>query len=106
MFDLMLDHPMEPRFLFFGNLQFSGISTVEGGDDSNDALIVDPPSVFPPYPPCSFRDMVRHTSFSRLGNEISDVVLESRRHLERWEFGLLDGVDEDGHGGVSVREEY
>ena len=89
---------MEPRFLFFGNLYFRGIGTVEGGDDANDALIVDAPSVFPPYPPFSFRDAVGHTFFSRLCSEISDVVFESRWHLEGWELEFLDGVDEDTHG--------
>ena len=98
MFDLMLDQPLEPGFLFFGNFDFHGVGTVERGHDSDDALLIDASSVLAPYPPFSFGDRFGHALFSRLCNKVCDVVPESRRHLERWEFRFLDGVDEGRHG--------
>ena len=88
MFDLMLDHPFEPRFLFFGNFQFRSRGTIEGGDDSNDALVVDALSVFLSDPPFSCRDSFGHTLFSRRCDEISDVVLKSRWHLKGGKLGV------------------
>lgn len=48
LFDLMLDHPFEPCFVFFGNFDFHGVGTVKRRDDSNDALVVKTSSVFHP----------------------------------------------------------
>ena len=71
---------------------------IERGDDSNDALVVETPGVFMPYPPFSFRDRFRHSRFSGLCDEVRDIVPESRRHLEGLKFWFLDGVDEERHG--------
>src|SRR5688500_11288101 len=98
MLDFVLDHPVEPCFLFFGNFDFHGVCAIEWGDESNDALVVETAGVFMPHPPFSFRDRFRHAGFSGLCDEVRDIMSESRRHLKWRKFWLLDGADEDRHG--------
>src|SRR4051794_35671429 len=96
-FDFVLDHPLKPRFLFFCNLEFYGISTVERRNDSNDALFIKASSVSQLHPPLSSPDRFGDVLFSRRSNEVYDVVPESRGHLEGWQFWFFDGVDESRH---------